>query len=76
MRQDRKRGTPSRARPTDEVEEWSNGTWTILVSRSERSVRFVVNDYHAEPLKLTKRELHDLAKMANGRLKRFRRRSA
>ena len=60
--------------PPDSVKVWGNSSWTILVSRSNNSVYFEITDYHAEPLKLTKRELHDLGKVANGRLKRFRRR--
>ncbi len=58
--------------PADAINVWIDDGWTILVSRSQNSVHFVVTDYHAAPLKLTKRQLHELGKMASGRVKMLR----
>jgi hypothetical protein len=69
------RGRASRISLDDEFCVWSGDGWRITVSRSARTVRFATTDYHSGPLTLTKRELHELAKVVNGRVGGFRRRS-
>jgi hypothetical protein len=55
------------------VDVWAGDGWKISVSRADRTVRFATTDYHAGPLTLTKRELHDLAKLVTGRIGALRR---
>jgi hypothetical protein len=56
-------------------EIWNGDGWAIRLDRASRSIDLVVTDYHAGPLRLSSRELHDLGKVANGRTSGFRRRT-
>jgi hypothetical protein len=66
-------GRASRSQTSDTT-VWSGDGWELRLNRPSRSVELVVTDYHAGPLRLSSRELHDLGKLANGRTNRFRRR--
>jgi hypothetical protein len=61
--------------PATDVCVWAGDGWKISMSRAGRIVRFATTDYHAGPLTLTKRELHELSKLISGRVGTFRRRT-
>jgi hypothetical protein len=67
------RARAARASPAQEVCVWADHGWKISVSRAGGVVRFATTDYHAGPLLLTKRELHELSKLISGRVGTFRR---
>ncbi len=69
------RARAARTSPVREVCVWADHGWKITVSRAGRVVRFATTDYHAGPLTLTKRELHELSKVITGRVGTFRRRA-
>jgi hypothetical protein len=48
--------------PDDAVLLKRMGSWNVLFSHEEQSLYIVPTDYHPEPLKLHKRELHQIKK--------------
>lgn len=48
--------------PASTVLIQKTGSWNIYFSETEQSLYIVPTDYHPEPLKLHKRELHQIGK--------------
>ena len=45
-------------------------SWLITLSKKDKCIIIKTTDYHAEPLKLTRKELYTLGKLLNKRVKR------